>query len=63
LCRATAALAVLASLVTQVPLSAQNASPIDLHTHIRTLPQEIEYVYYLKLAMGVTTMVNAAGRG
>lgn len=36
---------------------------IDLHTHIRTLPQEIEYVYYLKLAMGVTTMVNAADRG
>ena len=145
LCRATAALAVLASLVTQAPLSAQNASPlvtkkfgdlgegpyrslvirnamvipghggppagpydirvegnmitemvpfdpvtaeragarprmtgdrvidatgkfvmpgmIDLHTHIRTLPQEIEYVYYLKLAMGVTTMVNAADRG
>lgn len=36
---------------------------IDLHTHIRTLPEEIEYVYYLKLAMGVTTMVNAADRG
>lgn len=36
---------------------------IDLHTHIRTLPMEIEYVYYLKLAMGVTTMVNAADRG
>ncbi|MEO6444453.1 MAG: amidohydrolase family protein [Gemmatimonadaceae bacterium] len=36
---------------------------IDLHTHIRTMPQEIEYVYYLKLAMGVTTMVNAADRG
>jgi len=36
---------------------------IDLHTHIRQLPQEIEYVYYLKLAMGVTTMVNAADRG
>jgi len=31
--------------------------------HIRTLPMEIEYVYYLKLAMGVTTMVNAADRG
>ncbi len=36
---------------------------IDLHTHLRTLPQELEYVYYLKLAMGVTTMVNAADRG
>jgi dihydroorotase-like cyclic amidohydrolase len=36
---------------------------IDLHTHIRTLPMELEYVYYLKLAMGVTTMVNAADRG
>jgi dihydroorotase-like cyclic amidohydrolase len=36
---------------------------IDLHTHIRQLPEEIEYVYYLKLAMGVTTMVNAADRG
>lgn len=36
---------------------------IDLHTHLRTLPEELEYVYYLKLAMGVTTMVNAADRG
>jgi hypothetical protein len=36
---------------------------VDLHTHLRTLPQELEYVYYLKLAMGVTTMVNAADRG
>ena len=36
---------------------------LDLHTHIRTLPMELEYVYYLKLAMGVTTMVNAADRG
>jgi hypothetical protein len=36
---------------------------IDLHTHIRTAPLELEYVYYLKLAMGVTTMVNAADRG
>lgn len=36
---------------------------IDLHTHLRQLPEEIEYVYYLKLAMGVTTMVNAADRG
>ncbi len=36
---------------------------VDLHTHLRTLPEELEYVYYLKLAMGVTTMVNAADRG
>jgi hypothetical protein len=36
---------------------------IDLHTHLRTVPEELEYVYYLKLAMGVTTMVNAADRG
>ena len=36
---------------------------IDLHTHIRTQPMELEYVYYLKLAHGVTTMVNAADRG
>jgi len=33
---------------------------IDLHTHIRTQPMENEYVYYLKLAHGVTTMVRAA---
>jgi len=36
---------------------------IDLHTHIRTLPEELEYVYYLNLAHGTTTMVNAADRG
>jgi cytosine/adenosine deaminase-related metal-dependent hydrolase len=36
---------------------------IDLHTHLRSAAEEIEYVYYLKLAMGVTTMVNAADRG
>jgi hypothetical protein len=36
---------------------------IDLHTHLRSNAEEIEYVYYLKLAMGVTTMVNAADRG
>jgi hypothetical protein len=36
---------------------------IDLHTHIRSDPMEMEYVYYLKLAHGVTTMVNAADRG
>jgi hypothetical protein len=36
---------------------------IDLHTHLRTQPMENEYVYYLKLAHGVTTMVPAADRG
>ena len=35
---------------------------IDLHTHLRQAPEEIEYVYYLKLAHGVTTMVPAADR-
>lgn len=36
---------------------------IDLHTHIRTQPQENEYAWYLRLAHGVTTMVNAPDRG
>ena len=36
---------------------------IDLHTHLRQAPEEIEYVYYLKLAHGVTTLVPAADRG
>ncbi|HEY5547193.1 MAG TPA: amidohydrolase family protein [Gemmatimonadaceae bacterium] len=36
---------------------------IDLHTHIRTAPQENEYAWYLRLAHGVTTMVNAPDRG
>ncbi|NUQ13172.1 MAG: amidohydrolase family protein, partial [Gemmatimonadaceae bacterium] len=36
---------------------------IDLHTHIRTQPQENEYAWYLRLAHGVTGMVNAADRG
>lgn len=36
---------------------------IDLHTHIRTAPQENEYAWYLRLAHGVTTMVNGADRG
>jgi len=36
---------------------------IDLHTHIRTEPLPLQYVYDLKLAHGVTTMVNGAGRG
>ncbi len=36
---------------------------IDLHTHIRNEPMEMEYVYYLKLAHGITAMVPAADRG
>jgi cytosine/adenosine deaminase-related metal-dependent hydrolase len=36
---------------------------IDLHMHLRTEPMELEYVYYLKLAHGVTTVVPAADRG
>ncbi len=36
---------------------------IDLHTHIRTQPQENEYAWYLRLAHGVTGMVNAPDRG
>ncbi|MDH5588659.1 MAG: amidohydrolase family protein [Gemmatimonadota bacterium] len=36
---------------------------IDLHTHIRTEPLPLQYIYDLKLAHGVTTMVNGAGRG
>ncbi len=36
---------------------------IDLHTHLRTQPMENEYVYYLKLAHGVTTIVPAPDRG
>ncbi len=36
---------------------------IDLHTHLRQEPMEIEYVYYLKLAHGVTTIVPAPDRG
>ena len=35
---------------------------IDLHAHIRTQPMELDYVYYLKLAHGTTTMVNASDR-
>lgn len=35
----------------------------DLHMHLRQEPMEIEYVYYLKLAHGVTTMVPAPDRG
>ena len=36
---------------------------IDLHIHLRQLPMELEYVYYLKLAHGATTMVTAPDRG
>lgn len=36
---------------------------IDLHMHLRQAPMELEYVYYLKLAHGVTTIVPAADRG
>ena len=36
---------------------------IDLHMHIRSEPLPLQYVYNMKLAHGVTTMVNGAGRG
>ncbi len=36
---------------------------IDLHCHIRSDALPLQYVYNLKLAHGVTTMVNGAGRG
>ena len=36
---------------------------IDLHMHLRQEPMELEYVYYLKLAHGVTTLVPGADRG
>ena len=36
---------------------------IDLHMHLRTDPMPLEYIYYLKLAHGVTSMVPAADRG
>ena len=36
---------------------------IDLHTHIRSPELPLEYIYNMKLAHGVTTMVNGAGRG
>ena len=36
---------------------------IDLHTHIRTPELPLNYVYNMKLAHGVTTMVNGSGRG
>lgn len=36
---------------------------IDLHMHLREDPMPLEYVYYLKLAHGVTTLVPAPDRG
>lgn len=36
---------------------------VDLHMHLRQAPMPIEYVYYLKLAHGVTSIVPAADRG
>jgi hypothetical protein len=36
---------------------------IDLHTHIREEPLPLEYVYFMKLAHGVTTMVHGSERG
>ncbi|MEZ4416411.1 MAG: amidohydrolase family protein [Gemmatimonadota bacterium] len=36
---------------------------IDLHTHIREEGLPLQYIYNLKLAHGVTTMVNGADRG
>ena len=36
---------------------------IDLHMHLRTDPMPLEYVYYLKLAHGVTSMVPGSDRG
>jgi hypothetical protein len=36
---------------------------IDLHMHLREEPMPLEYVYYLKLAHGVTTLVPAPDRG
>lgn len=36
---------------------------IDLHMHLRKEPMPIEYVYYLKLAHGATSMVPAPDRG
>ena len=35
---------------------------IDLHMHLRKDPS-LEYIYYLKLAHGVTSMVHAVDRG
>lgn len=35
---------------------------IDMHTHVRTDPLPLEYVYYLKLAHGVTTICHHPDR-
>ncbi len=35
---------------------------IDLHMHLRQAPEPVQYVYYLKLAHGVTTLVPAPDR-
>ena len=36
---------------------------IDLHMHLRKDPLPLEYIYYLKLVHGVTSMVHAVDRG
>lgn len=36
---------------------------IDLHAHLRQQPMPLEYIYYLKLAHGVTTFGPASDRG
>lgn len=36
---------------------------IDMHTHVRTEPLPLEYVHYLKLAHGVTTICPSPDRG
>ncbi len=36
---------------------------IDLHGHLRQEPMSLEYIYYLKLAHGVTTFGPASDRG
>ena len=36
---------------------------IDLHMHLREAPMPVEYVHYLKLAHGVTSVVPAPDRG
>jgi hypothetical protein len=36
---------------------------IDLHTHVRTEPLPLEYIYLMKLANGVTTIAHHPDRG
>lgn len=36
---------------------------IDMHTHVRTDPLPLEYIYFLKLAHGVTTICHHPDRG